>query len=103
MKKVRGRRGTWDKVEFAKMVSALDNKQRKELMNELLADIEAENKDDPRKAGNEAMFIKSIFGKKLTLRDLAKAWGKSAPGVMKFADDTIAIWKKTLRDMGIKN
>ena len=102
MKKVRGRRGTWDTYEFAQMISGLDDKQRKALMNELIADVEKDNPNDPRKAGNEIMFIKSLFGKKLTLRDIAKAWGKSAPGVMKFADETIAIWQKTLRDIGVK-
>ena len=84
------------------MISGLDDKQRKALMNELIADVEKDNPNDPRKAGNEIMFIKSLFGKKLTLRDIAKAWGKSAPGVMKFADETIAIWQKTLRDIGVK-
>lgn len=103
MKKVRGRKDTWDTYEFAQMLTALDDKQRKELMNDLIADIESEYPDDPRKAGEEIMFIKKIFGKKLTLRDFAKAWGKSAPGVMKFADETQAIWRRTCREMGINS
>ena len=49
------------------------------------------------------MFIKALFGKKATLRDIAKSWGKSAPGVMKFADETLAIWKKTMDQVGIKS
>ena len=61
----------------------------------MIADVERDNGEDTRKAGEEAMFIKKIFGKKLTLRDFAKAWGKSAPGVMKFADETQAIWRRT--------
>ena len=85
------------------MTQALDGKQRKELMNQLIADIEADNKDNPRKAGEEIMFVKNLFGKKLTLRDIAKAWGKTAPGVMKFSDETIDIWKKTLREFNIKS
>ena len=102
MKSARGK-DTWDTYEFAQMLTALDDKQRKELMNQLIDDVEKDNPDDSRKAGEEIMFIKSLFGKKLTLRDIAKAWGKSAPGVMKFADETIAIWQKSLRDAGIKN
>jgi len=85
------------------MIQNLDGKQRKELMNQLIADVEADNKDDPRKAGEEIMFIKTLFGKKLTLRDIAKAWGKTAPGVMKFSDETIDIWKKTLKDFGVSS
>ena len=102
MKKARGK-DTWDSQDFAQMTQALDGKQRKELMNQLIADIEADNKDNPRKAGEEIMFVKNLFGKKLTLRDIAKAWGKTAPGVMKFSDETIDIWKKTLREFNIKS
>lgn len=102
MKKARGK-DTWDSYDFAQMTQALDGKQRKELMNQLIADIEDDNKDDPRKAGEEIMFVKKLFGKKLTLRDIAKAWGKTAPGVMKFSDETIAIWQKTLNDFGIRS
>lgn len=100
MAKARGK-DTWDINDFGQMIAALDDKQRKELMNSLIADVDKDNPDNPRKAGEEAMFIKKLFGKKLTLRDFAKAWGKSAPGVMKFADETQAIWRKTLKDMGI--
>lgn len=67
----------------------------------MVADVEAENAGNPRKAGEEVLFLKKIFGKKLTLRDFAKAWGKSAPGVMKFADRTQWIFNKTMRDLGI--
>ena len=71
-------------------------------MNELMDEIDQDNPNDPRKAGEEQMAIKQLFGKKITLRDLAKAWGKSPPGVMKFADETMHILAKTMRDMGIK-
>ena len=100
IKKAMGK-DTWDVGDFGQMIAALDDKQRKELMNELIADVESDNEKDPRKAGEEIMFIKKLFGKKLTLRDFAKAWGKSAPGVMKFADDTEAIFRKTMKDLGI--
>lgn len=100
MRKARGK-DTWDLYDFAQMITGLDDKQRKALMNELIADVEKDHADDPRKAGEETMFIKKIFGKKITLRDFAKAWGKSAPGVMKFADETEAIWRKTMKDLGI--
>lgn len=102
MLKARGK-DTWDMVDFQQMISALDGKQRKQLMNDLIADVEKDNKDNPRKAGDETMFIKALFGKKATLRDVAKSWGKSAPGVMKFADETLAIWKKTMDQVGIKS
>ena len=72
-------------------------------MNELIADVEKDNADNPRKAGDEIMVIKKMFDKKITLRDLAKAWGKTAPGVMKFADETIAIWQRSMREAGIKS
>jgi len=85
------------------MLVGLDNKQRKDLMNELIDAVDKDHADDPRKAGEETLFIKKLFGKKLTLRDFAKAWGKSAPGVMKFADETIDIWRKTLKDMNINS
>lgn len=102
MKKASGK-DTWDKEDFAKMIVALDGKQRKALMDELIADVEKDNAENPEKAGEEIMFIKNLFGKKITLRDIAKAWGKSAPGVMKFSDETIGIWQKTLRDFGINS
>ena len=85
------------------MISALDGQQRKAMMEELIAAVEEDNKDNPRKAGDEIMFIKTLFGKKLTLRDIAKAWGKAHTGVRRFSDETIAIWKKTLDEVGIKS
>ena len=100
MAKARGK-DTWDVGDFPQMIAALDDKQRKALMDELVADVEKENAADPRKAGDEIRFIKKMFGKKQTLRDIAKSWGKSAPGVMKFADETESIFRKTLKDMGI--
>ena len=102
MQKARGK-DTWDVQDFAQMLVGLDNKQRKDLMNELIDAVDKDHADDPRKAGEETLFIKKLFGKKLTLRDFAKAWGKSAPGVMKFADETIDIWRKTLKDMNINS
>ena len=102
MKKARGK-DTWDQYDFAQMITALDNQQRKDLMEELIAAVEEDNKDNPRKAGDEIMFIKTLFGKKLTLRDIAKAWGKTHTGVRRFSDETIAIWKKTLDEVGIRS
>ncbi len=93
---------TWDLYDFAQMLTGLDDKERKALMNDLIDAVEKDN-EDSRKAGEEILFIKKIFGKKLTLRDFAKAWGKSAPGVMKFADETQAIWRKTLKDLNINS
>ena len=102
MKAARGK-DTWDVYDFSQMIAGLDDKQRKAFMNELIADVEKDHGDDTRKAGEEIMFIKKLFGKKLTLRDFAKAWGKSAPGVMKFADETLAIWRRACQAMGIKS
>ena len=100
MRNARGK-DTWDIQDFATIISALDGKERKALMNQLISDVEKDHPGDPRAAGNEIMFIKKLFGKKLTLRDFAKAWNASAPGVMKYADETFGIWVKTMRDCGI--
>jgi hypothetical protein len=67
------------------MIQNLDAKQRKQLMNALIADIEDEN-SDPTKAGKEIQLIKKMFGKKLTTRDFGKAWGTSHVGFSKYAE-----------------
>ena len=84
MKSVRGK-DTWSKEDFFKMISTLTDKERKDLYKSMLADIEATAKT-PQQAANETMFIKNIFGKKPTLRDIAKAWDRSFPGVKIYAD-----------------
>ena len=103
IKKARGKKDkeTWGMQEFYDIISPLDSKERKQLMKDLIADIEKDNADNPRKAGNEIMFIKELFNQKLTLRDFAKAWGATAPGVMKYHDNIIAIWKDTCRELGV--
>ena len=83
------------------MLAALDDKQRKALMNDLIDAVEKDNPEDSRKAGEEIAFIKTLFGKKLTLRDIAKMWGKSAPGVMKFMDLTNLMINRSLDDIGL--
>lgn len=45
MKDVRGK-DTWTKYDFAKMISNLDDKQRKQLMNSLIDDVQADHPDD---------------------------------------------------------
>lgn len=101
MKNARGK-DTWDVQDFYNMIAPLDGKQRKQLMKELIDDIEKDHPNDPKAAGNEIMFVKELFNQKLTLRDFAKAWGASFPGVMKYHDKIIAIWKDTIREFGIE-
>ena len=114
MKKVRGRGRTdtdpkstdaiWQTYEFAQMISALDGKQRKQLMQDIIDEINKENGGNTKKAAEEILYVKThLFGKKPTLRDIASAWGKSHVGVKKFADETINIWKKTMDDLNIKS
>lgn len=114
MKKVRGRGRTdtdpkstdaiWQTYEFAQMISALDGKQRKQLMQDMIDEINKENGGNTKKAAEETLYVKThLFGKKPTLRDIANAWGKSHVGVKKFADETINIWKKTMDDLNIKS
>ena len=114
MKKVRGRGRTstdpksedaiWQTYEFAQMISALDSKQRKQLIQDMIDEITKENGGNAKKAAEEIMYVKTyLFGKKPTLRDIAGAWDKSHVGVKKFADETINIWKKTLNDLNIKS
>ena len=100
MRSARGK-DTWSKYEFAQMIAALDDKQRKALMNDLIDAVEKDNPEDSRKAVEEIAFIKTLFGKKLTLRDIAKMWGKSAPGVMKFMDLTNLMINRSLDDIGL--
>jgi hypothetical protein len=66
----------------------LDAKQRKSLMKSMIADVEKENTDSA-KAGAEIALIKTMFGKKLTSYDLAKAWDRSHVGVQKFGDSML--------------
>ena len=96
-------KATWNRQVFAQMLTGLSSKERKALMNDLIDSVKKDHPDDPGKAGEEAMFIKKIFGQKLTLRDFASAWDKSAPGVMKFLNATIDIWKQTCEALGIKS
>ena len=94
LKDVRGRRGTWTINEFGKIISNLDDKQRKQLMKSLIADIEAENAGNPTKVGDEIRFVKQMFGKKETLRDLAKSWNATFPAVKLFSD---RVWDAIIR------
>lgn len=101
MRRARGARdekgkATWQKADFVKMISALDSKQRKELMNQLIDDVKADHKDNPTEAGKEIQVIKTLFGKKLTLRDYAAAWGAAHTGVDKYMDETMRIWRQTM-------
>ena len=100
MQKARGK-STWDVVDFAKMVGPLNDKQRKQLMNSLIADVEKDNASDAKRAGAETMFIKTLFGKKLTLRDFAKAWDAAPSGVHRFMNQTLDIFKDTMDTLGI--
>lgn len=86
------------------MLSALDGKQRKQLMQDMIDEITKENGGNTKKAAEEILYVKThLFGKKPTLRDIAGAWDKSHVGVKKFADETVNIWKKTLNDLNIKS
>lgn len=96
-------KATWQKADFVKMISALDSKQRKELMNQLIDDVKADHKDNPTEAGKEIQVIKTLFGKKLTLRDYAAAWGAAHTGVGKYMDETMRIWRQTMNQLGIKS
>lgn len=87
MRSARGK-DTWDIDDFGQMIQNLDNKQRKQLMNALIADIEDENSDQTQ-AGKEIQLVKKMFGKKLTTRDFGKAWGISHVGISKFIDRII--------------
>ena len=84
MKSIRGK-DVWSKEDFYKLISTLTDKERKDLYKSLLDDIEA-TAATPQQAGNETMFIKQLFGKKPTLRDIAKAWDRTFPGVKIYAD-----------------
>lgn len=84
MKNARGK-DTWTTGEFGQMIQNLDDKQRKQLMNAMISDIEDENRDSVQ-AGKEIQFIKTMFGKKQTTRDFAKSWNTTHVGVSKFAD-----------------
>ena len=102
MKSARGKE-TWAISEFHQMIQNLDAKQRKNLMNAMIADVEEEN-SDPAQAGREIALIKTMFGKKLTSRDIAKMWNKSHLGVQKFADNMIGDLYVVARKMtGIQN
>jgi hypothetical protein len=57
-------------------------------MKSMIADIEKENTDSA-KAGAEIALIKTMFGKKLTSYDFAKAWDRSHVGVQKFGDSMV--------------
>ena len=90
MKDIRGKKdeqgkATWTKDEFFKILATLTDKERKDLYKSLLADIEA-TVDDPKQQGNEELFIRELFGKKPTLRAIAKAWDRTFPGVKLYAD-----------------
>ena len=56
------------------MLFSLGPKKSKELMNTMIEIAKEDNKDNPKAAADEIMFIKKLFGKKITLRDIARAW-----------------------------
>lgn len=84
MKKVRGK-DTWTVGDFAAMIQNLSDVQRKQLMNALINDVKAE-KGNTSDAAKDIQVIKSMFGKKQTLRDIAASWDKTFPNVSVFAD-----------------
>ena len=91
---------TWKISDWAKMLAPLDNHQRKKLMKELLADVQKDNADNPYKSADEEMFIKKMFGRPITLRDLGKAWGMTFPGAKIDADNFEGAWMTAIRDVG---
>ena len=85
---------TWSLNEFGKMLFSLGPKKSKELMNTMIEIAKEDNKDNPKAAADEIMFIKKLFGKKITLRDIARAWypgedpDRRQQSVNKFCQDT---------------
>lgn len=85
---------TWSLNDFGKMLYSLGPKKSKQMMNTMIEIAKEDNKDNPEEAANEIMFIKRLFGKKITLRDLARAWypgedpDKRQQSVNKFCQDT---------------
>jgi len=81
---------TWTDHEFRLVLSQLDEQGRKELFDELVADIDARYKDDKVARAFEYMFLLTIFGRKnkITTRVMADAWGVSHVAVAKFIKRT---------------
>lgn len=78
----------WLMSDFAGMLTALNNKERKELMEELVDEIKEEVVDKAQ-AAKEVMVIKKMFGQDVTMRDLGAAFGGFGTGAMeKFCTDT---------------
>lgn len=89
---------TWTDYEFRLVLSQLNDKERKELFDELVADCDERYKDDKVARAFEYMFLLTIFGRKnkITTRTMADAWGVSHVAVAKFIKRTEAKYKEIL-------
>lgn len=105
---------TWEVTAMNTLVGSLSDKQKKELMDGMIADIEAENKA-VRDSGQlnaeelkeleainaeEKAFIKTIIThKRIPSRELAPIFGMSHAGVTKAARTTIQMIRDTFKDV----
>lgn len=114
----RGSRKTWTTAEWNAFLSSIDPKKREDLMNDLIADIEAMTPEEAEAASSpelkgkptdmqkahQVSFIKSVFGKytsgkkiKIDTRDLGRMLGKSHAGVGKYANETLEMIRDAIR------
>ena len=105
---------TWEVKAMNMLVGSLSDKQKKELMDGMIADIEAENKavKDSGQLNAEELkelevvnaeekaFIKTIFThKRIGSRELAPIFGMSHAGVTKAARTTLQMIRDTFKEV----
>lgn len=102
--KLQDTNGDHSNFGWNKILSVMSGAERKQLLNELLADAKARC-NDPKKLAGECMFLMEIFGEKdrITLRDIAAFWGMSHVGVLKTERRAMDKLKKALASKGGKN
>lgn len=104
-----GKKGLWSGAEWKAMVASLQPKEKKELLNSIIDEIQAEGKaqgKDPRQIASEVAFTKEHFGDKIDSRDFAQMLygvtdiadiGRKRVGIDKYARTVIDIIQQAFK------
>jgi hypothetical protein len=99
-----GKKDTWTNDEWNKIMSGLDDKDKKDLFNEIVEDIvdfytndSSISKDEAlMKMNSEILVVKKLFGKRITDDDMAKAMGLNKSSYQKYKERLEGVLQQSL-------
>lgn len=93
---------TWKVEEWNSFLSSASKKQREDLMNELIDDIEKRypdktDKESQKKKSEEMMYVWKLFKHDATTREFGRAFNSSHAGAGKYINTTVDMWRDAIK------